>query len=110
MHLVVFICQSHSANDFVLCFAVQEDAALLRLVEFNGPNNWAEVSVQLPGRNAKSCRLRYAQGCDRSGKGLCLLVPPAYHQVIRCLLHQLQRTVVPSAPACAGGSTNCVTT
>lgn len=42
--------------------SLQEDAALLRLVEVNGPNNWAEVSVNLPGRNAKSCRLRYLAG------------------------------------------------
>jgi hypothetical protein len=38
-----------------------EDAVLKEQVRLNGPRNWENISAALPGRNAKSCRLRWCQ-------------------------------------------------
>ncbi|TKV97223.1 hypothetical protein SEVIR_9G480400v4 [Setaria viridis] len=38
-----------------------EDAALREQVRAHGPQNWAAISAALPGRNPKSCRLRWCQ-------------------------------------------------
>eukprot|EP00958_Prasinococcus_capsulatus_P014616 scaffold1536_cov397-Prasinococcus_capsulatus_cf.AAC.11 len=40
-------------------WSAQEDKALLRLVKEHGARNWARISMEIPGRNGKSCRLRY---------------------------------------------------
>jgi hypothetical protein len=39
----------------------EEDAALREQVRVHGPQNWAAISDALPGRNPKSCRLRWCQ-------------------------------------------------
>jgi len=39
----------------------EEDAALREQVRAHGPQNWAAISAALPGRNPKSCRLRWWQ-------------------------------------------------
>ena len=39
----------------------EEDAALREQVRAHGPQNWAAISAALPGRNPKSCRLRWCQ-------------------------------------------------
>lgn len=36
-----------------------EDEALLKLVEQHGPRNWLVISLGIPGRTGKSCRLRW---------------------------------------------------
>lgn len=42
----------------------REDAALVEQVRLHGPRNWERISAALPGRNAKSCRLRWCQHLD----------------------------------------------
>ncbi|KAF7830927.1 transcription factor MYB44-like [Senna tora] len=37
----------------------QEDATLVKLVQQHGPRNWSLISVGIPGRSGKSCRLRW---------------------------------------------------
>ncbi|KAL2539949.1 Uncharacterized protein Adt_00927 [Abeliophyllum distichum] len=37
----------------------QEDATLVKLVEEHGPRNWSLISLGIPGRSGKSCRLRW---------------------------------------------------
>ncbi|XP_074274266.1 uncharacterized protein LOC141598422 [Silene latifolia] len=37
----------------------QEDATLTKLVEQHGPRNWTAISMGIPGRSGKSCRLRW---------------------------------------------------
>ncbi|GJN08532.1 hypothetical protein PR202_ga26466 [Eleusine coracana subsp. coracana] len=39
----------------------KEDAVLEEQVRLHGPRNWEGISAALPGRNAKSCRLRWCQ-------------------------------------------------
>lgn len=39
----------------------EEDAVLREQVRLHGPQNWATISEALPGRNPKSCRLRWCQ-------------------------------------------------
>lgn len=39
----------------------EEDAMLREQVRLHGPQNWAAISEALPGRNPKSCRLRWCQ-------------------------------------------------
>ncbi|CAN6290099.1 unnamed protein product [Urochloa humidicola] len=39
----------------------EEDALLREQVRVHGPQNWAAISEALPGRNPKSCRLRWCQ-------------------------------------------------
>ncbi|KAF8718520.1 hypothetical protein HU200_025294 [Digitaria exilis] len=39
----------------------EEDDALREQVRVHGPQNWAAISAALPGRNPKSCRLRWCQ-------------------------------------------------
>jgi len=39
----------------------EEDAVLREQVRLHGPQNWAAISEALPGRNPKSCRLRWCQ-------------------------------------------------
>ncbi|CAN6320779.1 unnamed protein product [Urochloa humidicola] len=39
----------------------EEDAVLREQVRVYGPQNWAAISEALPGRNPKSCRLRWCQ-------------------------------------------------
>ncbi|XP_042511786.1 transcription factor MYB73-like [Macadamia integrifolia] len=36
-----------------------EDAKLTKLVEQHGPRNWSLMSLSIPGRSGKSCRLRW---------------------------------------------------
>ncbi|KAL6596014.1 hypothetical protein ACP70R_047378 [Stipagrostis hirtigluma subsp. patula] len=38
-----------------------EDAVLREQVRLHGAQNWVSISAALPGRNAKSCRLRWCQ-------------------------------------------------
>ncbi|XP_062209176.1 transcription factor MYB25-like [Phragmites australis] len=38
-----------------------EDAVLREQVRLHGAQNWVSISAGLPGRNAKSCRLRWCQ-------------------------------------------------
>jgi hypothetical protein len=42
-------------------WTTSEDAVLKEQVRLNGPRNWENISAALPGRNAKSCRLRWCQ-------------------------------------------------
>lgn len=44
----------------------EEDAVLREQVHRHGPQNWAAISDALPGRNHKSCRLRWCQHLDPS--------------------------------------------
>ncbi|CAL9192709.1 unnamed protein product [Musa hybrid cultivar] len=37
----------------------EEDEALRKLVQRNGPRNWSLISKSIPGRSGKSCRLRW---------------------------------------------------
>ncbi|CAA3005147.1 transcription factor MYB44-like [Olea europaea subsp. europaea] len=37
----------------------QEDATLVKLVHEHGPRNWSLISLGIPGRSGKSCRLRW---------------------------------------------------
>ncbi|CAI9767562.1 unnamed protein product [Fraxinus pennsylvanica] len=37
----------------------QEDATLVKLVHKHGPRNWSLISLGIPGRSGKSCRLRW---------------------------------------------------
>ncbi|KAK9683462.1 hypothetical protein RND81_10G142800 [Saponaria officinalis] len=51
-------------NDVVLdrvkgSWTPQEDAMLTKLVEKHGPRNWTAISMGIPGRSGKSCRLRW---------------------------------------------------
>jgi hypothetical protein len=39
----------------------EEDAVLREQVRLHGPQNWSAISEALPGRNPKSCRLRWCQ-------------------------------------------------
>jgi hypothetical protein len=39
--------------------APQEDAQLVRLARYHGEVNWALIAQGVPGRNGKSCRLRW---------------------------------------------------
>ncbi|KAM0860536.1 hypothetical protein ACQ4PT_046487 [Festuca glaucescens] len=41
-----------------------EDGVLREQVRLHGPHNWDTICVALPGRNAKSCRLRWCQHLD----------------------------------------------
>jgi hypothetical protein len=41
-----------------------EDGMLREQVRLHGPHNWDTICVALPGRNAKSCRLRWCQHLD----------------------------------------------
>jgi myb proto-oncogene protein len=44
----------------MLCFAcLQEDEKLRELVAKHGAQNWSAIAKALPGRNGKSCRLRW---------------------------------------------------
>lgn len=44
----------------------EQDEALLRLVSKLGPRNWHLISGGIPGRSAKSCRLRWCNQLDPS--------------------------------------------
>ncbi|KAI9110788.1 hypothetical protein K1719_018226 [Acacia pycnantha] len=45
----------------------QEDATLIKLVHQHGPRNWSLISVDIPGRSGKSCRLRW---CNQLSPGV----------------------------------------
>ena len=40
---------------------LQEDELLVELIEKHGTGNWSVIAKEMPGRNGKSCRLRYIQ-------------------------------------------------
>ncbi|CAI5464418.1 unnamed protein product [Closterium sp. Yama58-4] len=46
----------------------QEDAILLRMVRKLGARHWNKVAEQVPGRSAKSCRLRWCNQLDPAVK------------------------------------------
>ncbi|XP_028803784.1 myb-related protein A-like [Neltuma alba] len=45
----------------------QEDATLIKLVQQHGPRNWSLISIGIPGRSGKSCRLRW---CNQLSPGV----------------------------------------
>lgn len=57
------IHHDHSLPDlcYVSCWAcnTQEDDKLRELVNKHGAQNWSLIAKALPGRNGKSCRLRW---------------------------------------------------
>jgi hypothetical protein len=40
-------------------WSAEEDGLLLQAVEANGPSNWNNIAVALPGRTGKQCRERW---------------------------------------------------
>lgn len=42
----------------------EEDMVLTRLVTEFGPRNWSVIAQGVPGRSAKSCRLRWCNQLD----------------------------------------------
>ncbi|XP_054797460.1 transcription factor MYB44-like [Prosopis cineraria] len=45
----------------------KEDATLIKLVHHHGPRNWSLISLGIPGRSGKSCRLRW---CNQLSPGV----------------------------------------
>jgi len=38
---------------------IEEDKKLISVVERLGPKNWTAIAANIPGRTAKSCRVRW---------------------------------------------------
>ncbi|WVZ56138.1 hypothetical protein U9M48_006712 [Paspalum notatum var. saurae] len=61
----------------------EEDAVLREQVRLHGPQNWASISEALPGRNHKSCRLRWCQHLNPSVDATRPFTPQEDERILR---------------------------